>query len=118
MNDEAQGEVGGPMQPLVMPPGDWTPTTTEPQGQKGLPQERRIVLLRLRDDGWPRLGHIKYAAGDRTCPFWVVFTAREDHRRTGRYPDETITPVDVLGFWDCLPDEVANENVKARDLAA
>lgn len=82
----------------------WIKTRSQPVGQVDLPTERRLVLLQVEHDSSFYLGHIRYAAGDSLCPFWVI-----SHAMGEMVPK-------VLAFRDCLPNEIADRNVKERDL--
>ena len=56
-----------------------------------IPGERKIVLVWLRNRHLPFCGYIRYAAGDRGCPYFVV------------YHGNTEIGSDVVAWCDCLP---------------
>jgi hypothetical protein len=91
---------------------EWRETTARPVGQEGLPPIRRVVLLWIRGEFLPRLGYLKFAAGDKDCPFWVVYTAREDHHSNADDPGVACT--DVVAFRDCVPQDAPEGHKWAR----
>ena len=58
-----------------------------------IPAERKVVLVWLKEKHLPFCGYIRYAAGDRNCPYFVV------------YHGNTEIGSDVLAWCDCLPDK-------------
>lgn len=79
---------------------EWIPTTSRPIGQKKLPPERKVVLLWMKGKSLPFLGYLRYAAGDRECPYWVCYTWKDDEA------------FEVAHYADCLPIN-APEGVKS-----
>ena len=77
----------------------WIPTTNKPIGQQDLPPERKAVLLWIKEKELPFLGYLRYAAGDRDCPYWVCYTCREHRDREGNPK-----PFKVTHYADCLPE--------------
>ena len=59
-----------------------------------LPKERRLVLVKIESDvnegGGVAMGYLRYAAGDKTCPYFVCVAI------PGRWK--------VTHWCDCLPD--------------
>lgn len=57
---------------------NWIPFARENGQSQLLPPQRRCVLLMLperKEDGMPpavAVGYLKFAAGDKTCPYFVV----------------------------------------------
>jgi len=60
--------------------------------EEHIPAERKTVLVWLRDTHQPFCGYIRYAAGDLSCPYFVV------------YHGNTNIGADVVAWCDCLPD--------------
>ena len=62
-----------------------------------LPPEKKVVLVWLGEqknsNALPYCGYLKYAAGDKGCPYFVVYHGNSDRG------------VDVIAWCDCLPDE-------------
>ena len=58
-----------------------------------VPPERKTVLVWLREKALPFCGYIRYAAGDRTCPFFVV------------YHGNPKISAEVIAWCDCLPGQ-------------
>ena len=61
-----------------------------------LPAERKVVVVYCEGppiSGLPYCGYIRYAAGDLSCPFFVVYHGNNDRS------------VRVIAWNDCLPDE-------------
>lgn len=58
-----------------------------------LPPERKVVLVWLKKSALPFCGYIRYAAGDKTCPYFVV------------YHGNTQKGSQVIAWCDCLPDK-------------
>lgn len=56
------------------------------------PRERKVVLVWLRDKCLPFCGYMRYAAGDRDSPYFVV------------YHGNVIIGADVVAWCDCLPE--------------
>jgi len=63
-----------------------------------LPPERKTVLVWIEEEFLPRLGYVRYAAGDKDSPYWVVYTARKDH-----HLEDDSDPVKVVAYLDCVP---------------
>lgn len=61
-----------------------------------LPAERRTVLVWLRGSYLPFCGYVRYAAGDRLCPYFVVYHGNQS------------IGGQVVAWCDCLPDEGPN----------
>jgi hypothetical protein len=57
-----------------------------------IPPERKVVAVWLRDSHLPFCGYIRYAAGDRECPYFVVYHGNAE------------LGADVVAWCDCLPD--------------
>ena len=55
-----------------------------------LPPERKVVLVWMEGKALPFCGYVRYAAGDKDCPYFVVY--------------RTVDPVKVVAWCDCLPD--------------
>jgi hypothetical protein len=60
--------------------------------QDEIPAERRVVLVWLEGLGLPFCGYIRYAAGDQSCPYFVVY-----HGNSARGSA-------VIAWCDCMPD--------------
>lgn len=57
-----------------------------------VPPEKKIVLVWLRDRLMPYCGFLRYAAGDKNCPYFVVYHGNPE------------IGSDVVAWSDCLPD--------------
>jgi hypothetical protein len=71
----------------------WIPTCNKPDPRSPLPPERRVVLLWLKDRRLPWCGYLRYAAGDKECPYWVLY--RVD-----------VPGFEITHYADCLPVNV------------
>lgn len=69
----------------------WVPVHYPIESGDHIPAERKVVLVWVRGNHLPWCGYIRYAAGDRDCPFFVVY------HRNDRVGGE------VLAWCDCLP---------------
>lgn len=58
-----------------------------------LPPERKVVLVWLKKSALPFCGYVRYAAGDETCPYFVVYHGNEKRGS------------EVVAWCDCLPDK-------------
>ena len=56
------------------------------------PPEKKVVLVWLRDQYLPFCGYMKYAAGDKDSPYFVIY---HGNPKIGH---------DVVAWCDCLPD--------------
>lgn len=72
-----------------------------------LPPERKVVLVFVEGSALPYCAYIRYAAGDKTCPYFVVYRADKG--------------ADVWAWCDCLPKgpdhtkaEFYNHNFEGR----
>lgn len=72
--------------------GDWNPVSCPIAKGESIPAERRCVLVWVRGSHLPFCGYIRYAAGDRECPFFVVYHGNQE------------ISAEVLAWCDCLPD--------------
>lgn len=59
---------------------------------ESIPAERRTVLVWLRGHALPFCGYIRYAAGDKNSPYFVVYHGNSE------------IGSDVIAWCDCLPD--------------
>ena len=71
----------------------WHPVSTPIQQNEHIPAERKTVLVWLKEKHLPFCGYIRYAAGDKDCPYFVV------------YHGNTEIGSDVVAWCDCLPDK-------------
>lgn len=74
-------------------PDTWHSVSNPIQPQEHIPAERKTVLVFVRNSHLPFCAYIRYAAGDRDCPFFVVYHGNSD------------IGSDVLAWCDCLPDK-------------
>ena len=70
----------------------WHIVSNPIQAREHIPAERKVVLVWLRESRLPFCGYIRYAAGDKLCPYFVVYTGNSD------------IGADVVAWCDCLPD--------------
>ena len=71
-----------------------------------LPPERKVVLVWLGESYLPFCGYIRYAAGDGSCPYFVVY---HGNPRIG---------ANVVAWCDCLPPlgpDVETADMYSRD---
>jgi hypothetical protein len=72
---------------------EWNYVSTPIAASESIPAERKTVLVWVKDQHLPYCGYIRYAAGDRDCPYFVVYHGNE---RIG---------AEVIAWRDCLPDD-------------
>ena len=77
------------MQPFVI----WHSVSNPILPHEHIPAERKTVLVWLRKSSLPFCGYIRYAAGDKNCPYFVVYHGNSD------------IGSDVVAWCDCLPDQ-------------
>lgn len=63
-----------------------------------LPPERKVVLIWLAGSALPFCGYIRYAAGDKHSPYFVVYHGNPN------------IGSEVIAWCDCLPDHGPNLN--------
>lgn len=63
-----------------------------------LPPERKVVLVWLAGFALPFCGYIRYASGDKQCPYFVVYHGNPNKG------------AEVIAWCDCLPDHGPNRN--------
>lgn len=73
--------------------GQWTAPDPD-----SLPPERKVVLVWIKDEGLPRLAYVRYSAGDKNSPYWVVYTARADY-----HDGDQNQASNVIAYLDCIP---------------
>ncbi len=71
----------------------WHPVSTPIQESQHIPAERKAVLVWLRQSHLPFCGYIRYAAGDKDSPYFVVYHGNSE------------IGSDVVAWCDCLPDQ-------------
>ncbi len=71
----------------------WHYVSNPIQQNEHIPAERKVVLVWLKSSHLPFCGYIRYAAGDKECPFFVV------------YHGNSSIGSDVVAWCDCLPDQ-------------
>jgi hypothetical protein len=76
--------------------GIWHPVSTPIKPNEHIPAERKAVLVWLRENYMPFCAYIRYAAGDRNSPYFVV------------YHGNSQIGSDVVAWCDCLPDQGPN----------
>lgn len=57
-----------------------------------IPAERKVVLVWLKNKFLPFCGYIRYGAGDKNSPYFVVYHGNPE------------IGADVVAWCDCLPD--------------
>jgi hypothetical protein len=57
------------------------------------PPEYKVVLVWLSDKHLPFCGYMKFAAGDKASPYWVIYHGNSEIGH------------DVIAWCDCLPDK-------------
>jgi hypothetical protein len=75
----------------VKPVAVWNPVSNPILPSESIPAERRVVLVWLRGHALPFCGYIRYAAGDRSSPYFVVYHGNSE------------IGSDVVAWCDCLP---------------
>ena len=68
----------------------------QPSPHEPLPPERKTVLVWLEGSHLPFCGYVRYAAGDKDCPYFVVYHGNTD------------IGAEVRAWCDCLPDDGPN----------
>lgn len=75
---------------------------------ESIPAERRTVLVWLRGHALPFCAYIRYAAGDKNSPYFIVYHGNSE------------IGSDVVAWCDCLPDngpEVDSAKMYAKEQA-
>jgi len=70
----------------------WTLVSYPLQLNESIPDERKVVLVWLKEGGLPFCGYIRYAAGCKDSPYFVVYHGNSD------------IGAKVVAWCDCLPD--------------
>lgn len=90
-----------------MKQSDWHLVHWPIRPEDKLPPERKVVLVFVEGSSLPYCAYIRYAAGDKTCPYFVVYRADKG--------------ADVWAWCDCLPKgpdhtkaEFYNHNFEGR----
>jgi len=71
----------------------WSDVSNPIKPEEKIPAERKVVLVWLAESYLPFCGYIKYAAGDRECPYFVVYHGNPE------------LGSNVVAWCDCLPDK-------------
>lgn len=86
---------------------DWHSVSgNPPKADEHIPAERKVVLVWLRDKHLPYCGYVRYAAGDKESPYFVVYHGND---KIG---------ADVVAWCDCLPEsgpDIPNAKLYSRD---
>lgn len=84
-----ESSMSAPVHAVVI----WHSVSTPIQPNEHIPAERKVVLVWLREKHLPFCGYIRYAAGDKDSPYFVVYHGNSD------------IGSDVVAWCDCLPDQ-------------
>ena len=85
----------------------WTHVHYPIEPQDFIPAERRVVLVWLGTNALPFCGYIRYAAGDKDCPYFVVYHGNIE------------IGTDVIAWCDCAPKEgPAGQDLRYRGFKA
>ena len=71
----------------------WTHVHCPIEPKDSLPAERRVVLVWLKDSGLPFCGYVRYGAGCKDSPYFVVYHGNPQ------------IGTDVVAWCDCAPKE-------------
>lgn len=74
----------------------WVPVHCPIEPTDILPAERKVVAVWIRGRYLPQCGYIRYAAGDKDCPYFVA------------YHGNPSIGAEIVAWCDCLPEKGPN----------